>query len=88
VRDDFAPRILYGFSSADNQPLTIPEILGGVKQGDIDASELVVGATTPNTLDPDVAGQLEKLKVMVLGVKAAAEEMKRRMRADLKPATS
>ena len=86
--DDFAPRMLYGFSSADNQPLMIPEILGRIKHGDIDASELVVGATTPNTLDPEVVGKLEELKVKVLGVKAAAEEVKRRMRADLKLATS
>ena len=86
--DDFAPRMLYGFSSADNQPLSIPEILGRIKQGDIDASEVIVGASTPNTFDSEVAGQLENLKVKVLGVKAAAEEVKRRIRADLKLAAS
>ncbi len=86
--DDFAPRMLYGFSSVGNQALTIPEILGRIKQGDIDASELIVGASTPNALDPAVAGQLKELEVEVLGVKAAAEEVKKRMRTGLKLAVS
>ena len=86
--DDFAPRMLYGFSSADNQPLSIPEIIGRIKQGDIAANELIVGASTPNTFDSEVMAKLESLKVKIVGVKAAADEVKRRMREDLKLAAS
>lgn len=86
--DDFAPRMLYGFSAADNQPLTIPEILGKIAQGDINPSELVVGASTQTTLHPEVIKQLQAAGVKVLGVKAAADEVKRRMHEDLKIAAS
>lgn len=81
--DDFAPRMLYGFSTADSQQLAIPEILGKIKQGDIDPAELIVGASTPTTLHPEVMKGLETIGVKVLGVKAAAEEVKRRMQEGL-----
>lgn len=86
--DDFAPRMLYGFSSADAQSLSIPGILGRIKQGDINASELIVGATTPNTFDSKTMAEFESLKVKVMGVKAAADEVKNRMSKDLKLAAS
>lgn len=86
--DDFAPRMLYGFSAADGRSLSIPEILGRIKQGDINASELVVGATMPKTFDPETTVALESLEVKVMGVKAAADEVKNRMREDLRLAGS
>ena len=82
--DDFAPRMLYGFSTADSQQLAIPEVLGKIKQGDINPAELIVGASTPTTFHPEVMKGLETIGVKVLGVKAAAEEVKRRMREGLK----
>lgn len=82
--DDFAPRMLYGFSAADAQSLSIPAILGRIKQGDINASELIVGAATPDTFDSNTMAEFESLKVKVMGVKAAADEVKKRMREDLK----
>lgn len=82
--DDFAPRMLYGFSAEDAQSLSIPAILGRIKQGDINASELIVGAATPDMFDSEVMADFESLNVKVLGVKAAADEVKNRMREDLK----
>lgn len=82
--DDLAPRMLYGFSAVDNQPLTIPAILGRIEQGDINPAELIVGTATPTTLRSEDAKKLEAVGVKVVGVKAAADEVKRRMREDLK----
>ncbi len=86
--DDFAPRLLYGFSAEDAQSLSVPAILGRIKQGDINASELIVGAATPNTFDSNTMAEFELFKVKVVGVKAAADEVKKRMREDLKLTTS
>lgn len=82
--DDFAPRMLYGFALADNQRLTLPEIMGRIGYGDIDPKEMIVGASTPESFDPETMGRFEKLGIKVQGVKAAAQELKVRMRADLK----
>lgn len=82
--DDFAPRMLYGFSAEDALSLSIPTILGRIKQGDINESELIIGATTPNTFDSKTMAEFESLKMKVMGVKAAADEVKKRMREDLK----
>ncbi|MBI3396141.1 MAG: hypothetical protein HY042_09930 [Spirochaetia bacterium] len=82
--DDFAPRMLYGFALADNQRLTLPEIMGRIGYGDIDPKEVIVGASTPETIDPETMGRFGKLGIKVQGVKAAAHELKARMRADLK----
>ncbi|MFZ5697720.1 MAG: DevR family CRISPR-associated autoregulator [Pseudomonadota bacterium] len=82
--DDFAPRMLYGFSAMDAQSLSVPAILGRIKQGDINASELIVGAATPDTFDSNTMAEFESLKVKVVGIKAAADEVKTRMREDLK----
>ena len=85
--DDFAPRMLYGFSATDAQSLSIPTILGRLRQGDIDSSELIVGASTPNTFDSDTMAEFESRKVKVVGIKAAADEVKKRMVADLELTT-
>lgn len=81
--DDCAPRILYGFALDDNQRLSLPEIVGRIEQGDIDPTEITVGVSTPQTFDAEIIGKLEKFKIEVQGVKAAAERVKARMRADL-----
>lgn len=74
--DDFAPRILYGFSlDRDGNPV-IPTILERVKAGDINAEELIIGGPVTNGLN------LDKAKLCA-GVKAAAQEAAARMRRDL-----
>jgi len=82
--DDFAPRMLYGFALADGRHISLPEILGRIEYGDIDPKEIIVGASTPATFDTVTMGLLEAFGIKVLGVKGAALELKRRMRADLK----
>jgi CRISPR-associated protein Cst2 len=82
--DDFAPRMLYGFALADDQQITLPEVLGRIEYGDIDPKEIIVGASTPATFDAATMGRFEKFGIKVQGVKAAAQELKTRMRADLK----
>jgi len=79
--DDFAPRFLYGFKSNGDGISLRDEVMHRVQAGDIDAKELVVGGT--------VAGSawVKTLKdqgaVVLDGVKAAAEEIKKRISADL-----
>lgn len=82
--DDFAPRMLYGFALADDQHITLPEVLGRIEYGDIDPKEIIVGASTPATFDAATMGRFEKSGIKVQGVKAAAQELKARMRTDLK----
>jgi CRISPR-associated protein Cst2 len=77
--DDFAPRLLYGFCNSVGQRLTIPDILGRIDQGDLDPKEMVVGAATPESFDRDVLTKLEAKGIRVLGIKGAAEEVKKRM---------
>ena len=79
--DDFAPRFLYGFKSSGDGITLRDDVLHRVQAGDIDAKELVVGGA--------VAGSawgktLKDQGAIVLdGVKAAAEEIKKRICADL-----
>jgi len=82
--DDFAPRMLYGFSLDGENRLILPEILGRIEQRDIDPTEVVIGMSTPATLSPETRGLLKEKGVKVLGVKAAAEEIKRRAKGYLK----
>jgi CRISPR-associated protein Cst2 len=78
--DDFAPRILYGFATDEaGGALTIPNVMKKVETGDLEPGELV--AAGPIGL-PATGGSDGGLRLHA-GVRAAAEEVKARMRADL-----
>ncbi len=79
--DDFAPRILYGFAMGKDGQVDIPGISNRVDALDIAPEELVIGGS--------IAG-LESVKKLggrgafiCPGVKAAAEEVKKRMKRSL-----
>jgi CRISPR-associated protein Cst2 len=80
--DDFAPRMLYGFEMDAESNLSFPAILQKVSDGDIDASELIVGGSIVATLD-DAAKETLKGAFISSGVKAAAQELKKRISNDL-----
>ncbi len=77
--DDFAPRILYGFSLNKDGIPTVPEIIRRVKSGDIGATELVIGGPVVEL------AEVKSLNgaFVAAGVKAAATEIKNRMSRDL-----
>jgi CRISPR-associated protein Cst2 len=79
--DDFAPRFLYGFKSNGDGVSIRDEALHRVKAGDIAAKDLVVGGTIAVT----ETGKILKDQGAAVfeSVKAAAEEIKKRIRADL-----
>jgi CRISPR-associated protein Cst2 len=80
--DDFSPRMLYGFRLEAGGTMGSPEIVRRVKAGDVNAAELVVGGTIVDTEDGkalQVAGA-----AVYPGIKAAAQEIKQRIRKDLK----
>lgn len=74
--DDFAPRMLYGFEQNKDGSIGIPQVIARIEAGDIKADELVIGG-------PVGAGLTLKGLSVHAGVKAAAEEAKRRIKADL-----
>lgn len=78
--DDFAPRMLYGFVLDEDGNLTIPEIIRRIEAGDIDAKELIIGGAIAESED------VKKLKgaSVSVGVKKAAEEVKKRIEKALK----
>jgi CRISPR-associated protein Cst2 len=80
--DDFAPRFLYGFQSDSEGRLSVPEILRRVEAGDINPKELVVGGSLADL--PDGKALAAKGAHVKPGVKDAAEEVKRRVKTDLK----
>lgn len=82
LTDDFAPRFLYGFRLDSTGQLTLPEIMQRVNAGDITATELVVGGPIADLSDGKKLK--EKGAFVHAGVKAAAEEAKRRIRESLK----
>jgi len=82
LTDDFAPRLLYGFRPDSAGQLTVPEIVQRVNTGDISATELVVGGSIADLGDGKKLK--EKGAFVHAGVKAAAEEAKRRIRESLK----
>ena len=79
--DDFAPRMLYGFALNAEGHVTIPEIIRRVEAKDIEPKELVVGGTIADLEDGVKLKQ--KGAFVVSGVKAAANEIKRRIKDDL-----
>lgn len=79
--DDFAPRFLYGFKHESEGLSLREEVMRRITSGDIDPKELVVGGTIAAT---DIGNLLKKAGASVFdGVKAAAEEVKKRVRKDL-----
>jgi len=79
--DDFAPRMLYAFKvDAEGRP-TVPALLQRVAAGDINPAELIVGGPIADTADG--AALKQKGAFVVPGVKAAAKELKERIRKDL-----
>jgi len=79
--DDFAPRILYGFSLDESGSLCIPDIITRVKAGDIAPVELVLGGSIAGTSDGE---KLKELGCKVCpGVKEAANHIKERLKKDL-----
>lgn len=80
--DDFAPRLLYGFEMDTEANLSFPPLLEKVKNGDIAANELFIGGNVISTLD-ETAKQTLSGAFLRAGVKAAAEELKNRIKADL-----
>ena len=80
--DDFAPRMLYGFIQDGEGNLDTPTILQRVKAGDIAAEELILGGSIASL----AAGRTLRQQGACVkeGVKAAADELKSRMRADLR----
>jgi CRISPR-associated protein Cst2 len=84
--DDFAPRLLYGFEMNPEGAVSFPSVLQKVEDGDIDPSELFIGGSIVHSL-----GEKEKklLNVATIshsgraGVKATADALKQRIKADL-----
>lgn len=80
--DDFAPRMLYAFALEKDGTLSTPELVRRVEAGDVAPDELVVGGSLATT---DSGQRLSALGATVLpGVKAAAEEARRRLVTDLR----
>jgi len=79
--DDFAPRILYGFYMGTEGRLEIPEIVRRVEVRDIDPHELVIGGSIAT--NAEIKKLQENGAFVEIGVKAAAEEIKRRIKNDL-----
>jgi CRISPR-associated protein Cst2 len=80
--EDFAPRMLYGFEMDSEANLSFPAILKKVADGDIDAKEMVIGGEVAATLDDEAKETLTGASINS-GVKAAAQEIKRRISEDL-----
>lgn len=81
--DDFAPRMLYGFTLAGDQKLCLSQVLDRMEHGDIDPGEVVVGTASSSILTAECRERLQKLGVAVTGVKVAAEEIKSRAHRDI-----
>jgi CRISPR-associated protein Cst2 len=80
--NDFAPRFLYGFVMDGERPALRDDVRHRIEAGDIDARELVVGGTIAASTD---GKDLKQRGAAVFdGVKAAADELKRRISSDLK----
>jgi CRISPR-associated protein Cst2 len=79
--DDFAPRLLYGFEPNADRISLRRDVLARIQAGDIDSQELVAGGSIAAAADG--VALKEQGAVVLEGVKAAGEEIKRRMRADL-----
>ncbi len=75
--DDFAPRMLYAFDSADDGAIGCARLVRAVEAGDIAAGELIVGGEVADTGD---AARLRTAGAAVLaGVLQARDELLRRI---------
>ena len=84
--DDFAPRMLYGFEMEAEGTVSFPGLLQKIKDGDIDTGELFIGGSIVHSLDAEAKKVLNGATISNggrTGVKAAAEALKQRIRADL-----
>lgn len=79
--DDFAPRLLYGFQPDAGGHLSVPEIIRRVEAGDISINEVIIGGSLAELADGKTLN--EKGCCILPGVKAAAEEVKRRIKESL-----
>ncbi len=79
--DDVAPRLLYGFTVVDGIVSIRHEVMKRIESHDIDASELVIGGSIAATPQGE-ALKVQKAAVFD-GIKAAGDEIKRRIRLDL-----
>jgi CRISPR-associated protein Cst2 len=78
---DFAPRLLYCFEAPDARQVDAPVLLQRVKDGDIEAKELVIGGSIAGTQSGE---ELKALGAEVHGgIKAAAAAMYGRMKGEL-----
>jgi CRISPR-associated protein Cst2 len=80
--DDFAPRLLYGFQLIGEQAQLREDLRRRIESSDIDAKEIIVGGSIAST--DDGQSLKEKGAMVCAGVKEAAEELKARIRGDLK----
>ena len=80
--DDFAPRILYCFAMSDGGKVSMAPLLNKIEAGDVDPEEIIVGGYCISKEELEVARM--RGAVVVDGVKAAADELKQRMKNDLK----
>jgi len=79
--DDFAPRILYCFEMRDDGGVAITSLLRKIEAGDIDPAGVIVGGSC--IIDDDLDEARRHGVFVTGGVKAAADELKRRMISDL-----
>jgi CRISPR-associated protein Cst2 len=80
--DDFAPRFLYGFDMDSEANLSFPTVLEKVKSGDISANELFIGGKIIQMLSNSERELLNGASLHD-GVKAAANALKAKIKADL-----
>ena len=80
--DDFAPRFLYGFEMDSEGTLSFQKVLEKVKSGDISANELYIGGEIVKTLSDSDRVILDGA-FLTEGVKAAADELKDKIKTDL-----
>lgn len=81
--DDFAPRMLYGFTMDDQGRLDLPAVLGRLQMGDIDPAELVIGLGRPDLLTDAARAALAGHGIEPVGVRQAAAMMRAKMEKDL-----
>lgn len=81
--DDFAPRMLYGFSMDSQGRLDLSAVLGRLDMGDIDPKGLVVGLGRPDLLTGTARQALEKHGIQPVGIVQAAAKVQEMMKQDL-----
>jgi len=84
--DDFAPRMLYGFEMDAKGNVSFPALIEKIKDGDIDAKELFIGGSIVHSLDEETKKQLSGATISnggKAGVNAAAEALKKQIKADM-----